>query len=216
MKLNELFAALILVFPHKELPKPMPLRESKFDKAIIQVLKNEGGLVNDKNDNGGITNYGISYRFLKNAVAHQKDLISKVDMNGNKIIDSYDIIHMTKREAESIYQEEWWDKYGYGKITYQSLATKIFDMSINMGPQRAANFLRKACLSFNYPLNIKNTPELSMKEINFINSLSIQDKNKIINNLISLSVDFYQSLAKNDPSQQKFLRGWLKRARETF
>ena len=36
-----------------------------FDTAVEFVLKNEGGLVENENDAGGITNFGISLRFLK-------------------------------------------------------------------------------------------------------------------------------------------------------
>lgn len=213
MTLHELFLTVLLVFPHKINNEQA---KSEFDKAIVHVLKNEGGLSNDKSDRGGITNYGISYNFLKRASAQEKDLMSKVDLNGNKKIDSYDISNMTKKEAEDIYKEEWWNKYGYGNLDYQPLATKIFDISVNMGPMRAAIILRKACLSFNYPSNMKNSPYLSVRETNFINSLTKKEKDKIIMNIISISIDFYQSLAKNNPSQQKYLKGWIKRARESF
>lgn len=38
---------------------------SDFDTAVNYVLRNERGLNESKNDRGGITNFGISLRFLK-------------------------------------------------------------------------------------------------------------------------------------------------------
>ena len=38
-----------------------------FNRSIVNVLKHEGFLVYDKADPGGITNYGVSFRYLKNA-----------------------------------------------------------------------------------------------------------------------------------------------------
>ena len=36
-----------------------------FKQAIAKVLKNEGGYVDNPNDLGGTTNFGISLRFLQ-------------------------------------------------------------------------------------------------------------------------------------------------------
>lgn len=38
---------------------------SNFDTAIITVLRHEGLFVNDSDDAGGATHYGVSLRWLK-------------------------------------------------------------------------------------------------------------------------------------------------------
>ncbi len=210
MTLHEFFLTVLLIFPHKVEEK------SDFYKAIPYVLKHEGGLSNDKDDKGGITNFGISYSFLKNAAAKEKDIMKEVDLNHNNKIDSYDVRYMTKKEAQDLYKKEFWDKYGYGAINYQPLATKILDISVNMGPTKATSLLRKACKGYNYPLVDSKSPYLRKHEADFLNSLPVVEQDKIISNIITLSIDFYEYLAKKNPSQRKFLKGWIKRARESL
>lgn len=217
---KQIISSFLLIFSHEAPNNTLAAHKNAvnrdFDRAIIQVLAHEGGLGNDKNDRGGITNHGISFRFLKAAIVNDKDLFKRVDLNRNHILDSGDIILMTKKDAEHIYREEWWDKYGYGKITYYPLAAKVFDMAINMGPSRAGILLRRATLSVIPSMSVNNNSYLSEKEIMLINRLENKDKEKIVRNLIYLSTEFYKTLAKNRPSQQKFLKGWLKRAQKTF
>jgi lysozyme family protein len=40
----------------------------KFAKAVVRVLEFEGGYVNDPNDNGGETKYGISKNRIQNLI----------------------------------------------------------------------------------------------------------------------------------------------------
>ena len=42
-------------------------KETVWDRAAAHVLKVEGGYVDDKNDAGGPTNWGISLRFVKSS-----------------------------------------------------------------------------------------------------------------------------------------------------
>lgn len=188
-------------------------KKSTFSEAIPHILKEEGGLVNDKNDRGGITNYGISMNFLTNLVHKNPALLNKFGIDHSKGIDNYDIIHMTQKEAEGIYKHQWWNKYNYGKLNYQPLADKILDISVNMGPTEAALFLVKACNKLRgVKFSFKTNAQLSIQLVDYINFLSKKNKKKIIDELKTLSLQHYIEIAKNDPSQRKFLRGWIQRA----
>jgi lysozyme family protein len=79
-----------------------------FELAISATLKNEGGYVNDLDDSGGETKYGIS----KASYPH------------------LDIANLTTDQAEEIYLRDFWKFDG---IDNQMLANKVFDMSVNMG-----------------------------------------------------------------------------------
>jgi lysozyme family protein len=52
---------------------------NKFDKAFQEIIAIEGGLVNDKNDRGGLTKYGISQK------AFPKVDIRNLTIDGAKI-----------------------------------------------------------------------------------------------------------------------------------
>ena len=64
-----------------------------FEQAINFVLKNEGGLEENPNDPGGITNHGISLRFLKSI---------KPDASEE------DIRNLTVNQAKTIYYDHFW------------------------------------------------------------------------------------------------------------
>ena len=64
-----------------------------FDIALDFVLEHEGGLVDDPNDPGGLTNMGISIRF-----GREIGLIED------------DIREMTKEYASQIYEVHFWQR----------------------------------------------------------------------------------------------------------
>ena len=83
---------------------------AKFEDAIDTVLQNEGGYVNDPNDPGGETNYGISKRTYPHV----------------------DIKNLTLEDAKAIYRRDFWKFDG---VVSQPVATKLFDAYVNMGHQ---------------------------------------------------------------------------------
>jgi len=80
---------------------------AKFEDAIGTILKNEGGYVNNPNDPGGETKYGISKSSYPNV----------------------DIKNLTVEGATAIYRRDFWRFSG---INDQQVATKVFDMYVNM------------------------------------------------------------------------------------
>lgn len=77
-----------------------------YSKSIPIILANEGGLTEDPEDKGGITNFGVCLMFAKDT----KD-VEIFDMDGDGDIDREDIIHLTKEAAEEGFKKYFWDKY---------------------------------------------------------------------------------------------------------
>ena len=94
---------------------------SKFDDIIEVVLEHEGGYVNDPNDPGGETNYGIAKR-------------SHPDV---------DIKNLTKEGAKEIYKEVYWDKNKVESLP-EELWHIYFDMCVNQGKSRAVKIIQRA------------------------------------------------------------------------
>lgn len=95
-----------------------------FDTAVAFTLKEEGGatITNDPHDPGGLTKYGISKR------AHP-DL---------------DIVSLTEDDAKQIYQEHYWDVFPMDDLP-DRVAFILFDTAVNLGCDRAAKLLQRAC-----------------------------------------------------------------------
>ena len=92
-----------------------------------------------------MTNYGISLRYFAGIGSIDPEagyLYGDMDQDGD--IDENDIKLMTPDEALEYYRTQWWERYGYGRITDLPLAAKVMDFSVNAGPKRAAILLQSA------------------------------------------------------------------------
>lgn len=176
-----------------------------FNKAIPIVLKHEGHLSYDPKDPGGITNYGMSFRYLKDLIKKRPDIMKMLDANDNCILDDYDIAHMKLEDAIKIYRKEWWENYKFNTIAYQPLANKMFDLSVNVGEAQALKFLARAYVKL-YP------KEKSGELYGFVNKLPESTQQNLVRLLCLEAENFYKGLAKTHPAYQKFLKGWLNRA----
>ena len=105
--------------------------QARFDYAVNIVLGHEGGYSNDPNDPGGETNFGITQYELRSYAEDFNFLPSHVN-------------DLTRIEAEQFYKINYWDKYNYNAINSLPIATKIFDMAVNMGPHEAHELTQNA------------------------------------------------------------------------
>lgn len=180
---------------------------AKFEDAIGTILKHEGGYVDHPNDPGGATNYGISLRFL-----HQTKEYDLGDMDNDGDLDVDDIKKMTVDRACQIYKKHWWDKYHYSELfADQKLATKVFDLAVNMGGRQAHKLLQRAMRASGLPLEDdgiigpKTKHALVEAELKGLES-------QIVSALRSEAAGFYKLLICQNPKFKSFERGWLKRA----
>jgi lysozyme family protein len=185
--------------------------DDRFMRAVEIVLEHEGKLVNDPQDPGGITDYGISLRYLQSLCLIRDEhgyMLGDLDHDGD--IDADDVRKMTKEEAIEIYHTQWWDRYGYGRINDDPLAFKVFDLAVNMGPGRANRMLqqavRKACV---HPSACSMVVDglLGPKTIDCVNHCASATAS--LNFFKQLAVEFYQKL--NRPHDEA---GWIRRATE--
>ena len=93
----------------------------EFDEIIEVVLHHEGGYVNDPDDPGGETNFGIAKR-------------SHPDV---------DIANLTKDGAKEIYKEHYWDRNKVEDLP-EDLRHIYFDMCVNQGRGRAVKIMQRA------------------------------------------------------------------------
>ena len=113
---------------------------SEFESAVLYVLRNEGGLSENPHDPGGITNHGISFRFLKSILQERLKNYGIFDE-----VNEDTIRHLTQDQAKLIYKGEFWNLAPFEKIYNQDFANYIFDMSINMGISPAIKCVQRAC-----------------------------------------------------------------------
>ncbi|MCS7251909.1 MAG: glycosyl hydrolase 108 family protein [Anaerolineae bacterium] len=99
-----------------------------------------------------------------------------------------DVRHITPEEAEAIYRRYYWEASGAATLP-RPLGMVHMDTAVNMGVERAKQFLGEA---------LKRHPE---------------DPQAALETYLDLRLNRYLELAQ-DPSQRKFLNGWLNRLRD--
>ena len=177
-----------------------------FDKAIKTVLMNEGMLVDDKADPGGITNFGISLRWLKQTGELSKSDFMNVDTNHDGLLDAQDIRALTQDDAMTLYKKYWWDKFGYSAINDQNIATKIFDLAVNMGPFSAHICAQRAVRSVIGLQLIEN----GKMEYATVTALNMCKPDLLMCAIKCEAAGYYRAIKAEAAS--KYIKGWLRRA----
>lgn len=94
--------------------------KADFDRVMEFVLRWEGGYVNDPDDPGGETNFGISKR-------------------ANPDVD---IAHLTEEGAKAIYLERYWDPIDGDHLPWP-LCLAAMDFAVNSGVPRVASTVKR-------------------------------------------------------------------------
>jgi lysozyme family protein len=92
---------------------------NSFERAVTIILEQEGGYVNDPNDPGGETNYGISKRAYPDE----------------------DIKAMSAERAKAIYRRDYWAKCRCDNLHWP-LSLFVFDCAVNQGVSAAIKLLQ--------------------------------------------------------------------------
>ena len=121
----------------------------KFDEIIEVVLHHEGGYVNDPDDPGGETNFGIAKR-------------SHPDV---------DIKNLTKDGAKEIYKEHYWDANKVESLP-ENLRHIAFDMYVNQGKSRGVKILQQAANAKGADLKVDGG--LGPKTIGALNGVELE------------------------------------------
>lgn len=170
---------------------------TRFDRLVKMILVHEGGFVNDKDDAGGTTNFGVSLRFA--ASTGDFDLFDS-DCDGD--IDAYDIIALTPEGVRSAYREYFYDVMKLNDFTDDLLAAHLFDFSVNAGCNRAAKFLQRI-------VGAAVDGRIGRETIAKANAMTgLGEK------YAAARREYYIAISKRN-SNSKFLRGWLKRVKHT-
>ncbi len=157
---------------------------ARFEEAIGAVLANEGGYVNDPSDRGGETNFGISKRSYP----------------------AEDIAHLTRERAVEIYRRDFWPRMWEG-ITDQRVATKLLDLSVNMGAPAAVALLQKALLDIGGTVLADGA--FGPKTLSQVNQAPSE---KLLFAFGNRAARYYFAIADKRPASRKFLHSWLRRA----
>lgn len=178
--------------------------DEKFAIALADTLKSEGGFVDHHKDPGGATNLGVSLRFLRSA-GHELG-----DIDGDGDIDIDDIKALSRADAAEIYKQHFWDIYRYGELP-TSIACRVFDMAVNMGPFQAHLILQRALKACRIGIVVDGKIGLQTRGATSTH-VSCYGAAPLMTAIRSEHAAFYTELVEEKPELEVFLKGWLRRA----
>lgn len=160
---------------------------SRFEDCLKVVLAYEGGDSDVPSDRGGKTRWGIT----------QNTLDRWCYITGHEKVFVY---NMTPEQRDNIYQTQYWQPpccYDLPK----PLDLVVFDAAVNHGVGKSIRMLQAL---------LGCTPDGLVGAVT-IKKAKECNARRIACAMIARRGELYNSIVKHDPTQAKFLRGWLNR-----
>lgn len=157
------------------------------DEIIDKIIEREGGFVNNPNDHGYATKFGITQETLT------------VFRGGPVSVE--DVKQLSVAEARQIYKQKFIVNAGFGKIADDRLRAFVIDSAVNHGIVMAVKLLQRA-------LHVPDDGILGPQTIKAVAEASTP---KLHLQMIGQRAMFYGRIIKKDPSQSVFAEGWMAR-----
>jgi lysozyme family protein len=156
-------------------------------RRLIPFIKRwEGGYCEVKGDKGGVTNEGITLATFRHYYGEES---TKDNLK-----------NMTESQWEHIYKIGFWDKWRADEIGSMRVAAMLVDWVWASGswgiiiPQRV--------------LGLKQDGVVGIKTLSAVNN---SEPITLFAKLYKARKEFYEGIVARQPSQRKFLAGWLNR-----
>lgn len=170
------------------------------------TLKWEGGYVDDKDDPGGKTKYGITQATFE--LARKKGIVSKKDVS-----------EIEKKDAEMIYRKLYWEPLGCDEMPLW-VAVLVFDTAVNQGHKWGILHLQKTLTGihryvtvFRYVLEEDGV--IGDKTLSALRDFTARAQSQAIDEFIRLYCVHrdlrYLEIVVNNPRLMKFAQGWFMR-----
>lgn len=163
----------------------------EFALALRWIFLAEGLLSDDPDDRGGITNYGISLRWLR---SHPDG-----DINGDGVIDADDIRALTPDQAAAFYYTAFWIGSGCHLLPARP-ALALFDFAVNSGVSRAATILQET-------VGVARDGVVGPVTAKAVCAFG----DDLVPEYLGRRALFYHDITVANSTYAKFLRGWFSR-----
>ena len=162
----------------------------------------EGGYANVESDLGEETYRGISRKFCKDWRGWSR--IDEYKLKCGPPDQNYYFNDLTDWYVTDFYLDIW-IKEGFSDLENQAIANYLFDFRVHS--PIAVKMIQRVLndCSHQFKLDNQMNPEM-------IVALNKIDATDFLMSIKKIRIDFYNHVADRNPSQQKFLCHWLKRA----
>lgn len=164
-----------------------------FDKAFELLMKDEGGYVNDPDDHGGATKYGVTIGTLKTWFGHEATI--------------EDVRALDEKTAKQIYRFLYWDVLKLDSINSPSIAIAMMNTCVLYGVGTTARMAQLSAHNLGHAVVVDGKiGPLTAKAINACES------KKFLNIFVAQIFNRINDLVLADPVKSKYRTGWTSRA----
>lgn len=171
-----------------------------------QIIAREGGYVDDPDDPGGATNFGVTIHTMRRL---------GLDLDRDGQITKADVRQLTRTQATEIFIRHYFVEPGISKLPEKLHAT-VFDMFVNSGGN-AIKILQRLVTEFGLPL--KADGAIGPKTVSAAGQAAELAPDHIVDAYGIARRNYYYRLADQRPASRKFARrrdggkgGWILRA----
>jgi lysozyme family protein len=177
------------------------------EQLAREIVAREGGFVNDPDDLGGATNFGVTLGTLR---------ALGVDVNHDGRIDISDVKNLTREQAVDIYIRHYFQKPQIDKLP-ASIQPPVFDMQVNAG-SNSVKILQRLLTSIGFACAVDGgIGPGTIRAASMAN-----DAHRDLADLYGAARrDYYYGIADARPANRKYARrkdggkgGWITRAEE--
>ena len=159
-----------------------------FSDSLPWILGHEGGWSHDPADPGGATNFGIT--------------LAEAERHG--VADEDALRAISPEKVAAIYEADYWKFSG---LVSQDIATKVFDMCVNLGPHAAIHIVQEAVNAMG--ADLAEDGHWGPKTEAAVNAAP---HGRLMDLLCQELADYYLDIVSRRPESSRFLKGWLRRA----
>lgn len=176
------------------------------DEIAREIVAREGGYVNDPDDPGGATNYGVTIGTMRQL---------GLDLTGDGRVDAADVRALTRDQAERIFVQHYFQKPRLADLP-EAVQASVFDMYVNAGTN-AVKLLQRLVSRMGFPATADGV--VGPKTIAAVADAAGAAPGHIGDAYGIARRNYYYALADQRPASRKYARtragakgGWITRA----
>jgi lysozyme family protein len=178
------------------------------EKIAQEIVHRGGGYVNDPDDPGGATNFGVTIHTMR-----RLDL----DLDRDGDVDAFDVRALTQTQAVDIFIKHYFDAPLIAHLP-EPLHATVFDMYVNAGGN-AIKILQRLLWDMGFEVSVDGA--LGPQSLDAVGTASKQANGCLVDAYGIARRNYYLRIADRRPASRKYARtragqkgGWILRAEE--
>ncbi len=173
-----------------------------------EIVAREGGYVNDPDDPGGATNFGVTVHTMRRL---------GLDLDRDGSVTAADVRRLTRAQAVEIFLEHYFTKPRLSELP-RELQPSVFDMYVNAG-SNAVKILQRLLVDMGYSVSVDGA--LGPQSLSAVRAAFDAAPAHVVDAYGIARRNYYFRIADRRAASRKYARtkaggkgGWIKRAEE--